>query len=187
MFKLSILVCTIPERLGYLERLKRNLAAQMTKDVELLINDSNGSIGKKRNQLLEEAQGKYVCFIDDDDLVAPNYVELILNELVGDPDVIGMNLIMTTNGKKAERSYHSLCFEEWSEIPDPLRMEPGKKVYFRNPNHLNPVKRELALKVKFPEINHGEDRIYSMELLQHLKTENYIDQPLYYYLFRPNK
>ena len=59
--------------------------------------------------------------------------------------------------------------------------------YYRNPNHLNPVKIEIAKKVMFPEVNFREDYDYSMRMLPHLKTEEYITGPIYTYQFKTNK
>ena len=86
-------------------------------------------------------------------------------------------------GGKAERtSNNGACFQN---LPDPDR--PGRRRYFRNPNHLNPVKRELALNTKFPKLDRFEDKDYSARLLKLLNTEEYIEEPIYHYLFRKDK
>ena len=56
-------------------------------------------------------------------------------------------------------------------------------VYYRTPNHISPVKRELALLAGFPEIAFSEDAEYSKRLLPHLKTEVKIPGILYYYRY----
>jgi glycosyltransferase involved in cell wall biosynthesis len=151
--------------------------------VEVLVEQDDGElpIGAKRNNLLEKAEGAYIAFVDDDDLVAENYVKLVLEAVVSHPDVVGIHLIMTTNGLEPEKSYHSLEHRSWWDRPDP---ENGRRIYYRNPNHLNPVKRHIAMQVKFPPSNHGEDRDYSMRLLPLLQTEVVIKEPIYFYLNR---
>lgn len=186
--KLSILICSIPSRRKFLSRLDSLIQWQKSpfpNDVEVIVNSDNASIGSKRNTLLSQAKGEYCAFIDDDDLVAPNYIELVLKAIETKPDVVGMNLIMTTDGLRAERSFHLLEVENWSEIQEPYI--PGHKMYFRCPNHLNPVKTEIARKVGFPDISMGEDRDYSLRLREHLHTQVVIHQPIYFYLFRTNK
>ena len=173
-----------------LDRLLSHLHVQTQgheEEVEILVETDDGtlSIGAKRNTLVDRAQGDYIAFIDDDDLVGPQYVELILEALKQEPDVVGMNLVMTTNGLTAERSYHSIYFNGWSEQPSYLF--PDRKEYFRNPNHLNPVKREYALDTKFPEISMREDRDYSQRLFSKLQTEVFIEPPIYFYLFIEGK
>jgi glycosyltransferase involved in cell wall biosynthesis len=188
--KLSILIPTLKNRRQFFVRLYANLDIQKnlledSGQVEILYDTRDDiSIGEKRNNLLAWSKGDYVAFIDDDDLVAPNYIELVLKAIESKPDVVGMNLIMTTDGQNAERSFHTIQCKEWFEKSYIFQ---GKKIYFRCPNHLNPVKRELALQVKFPDISMGEDKDYSYRLLPLLKTEEWIDQPIYFYLFRRNK
>lgn len=185
MSKLDILIPTLPNRENFKRRLLENLWQTGLEDCQVLTDNREGvSIGEKRNDLLNRATADYITFIDDDDLVAPNYIELVFKAIETKPDVVGMNLIMTTDGQNAERSFHTIQCREWFDKPYIFQ---GKKIYFRCPNHLNPVKRELALQVGFPKISMGEDKDYSYRLLPLLKTEEWIDQPIYFYLFRQNK
>lgn len=184
---LSILVPTLYSRQHFLERLRANISAQVEdpSKVELtfLIDNGEKTTGEKRNILLDNAKGDYICYIDDDDLYAPNAIPLFLDAIEKHkPDVIGFPLMMTTDGANGEISTHSLRYNHWWQEQDPL--QPHKNRYYRNPNHLNPVKRELALQTRFPNMVVGEDRDYSMRLLPLLKTEAFIDQVCYFYLYR---
>jgi len=187
----SILVLTLDSRKDYLDRLINCLKSQINQEnkhrIQILVNNDQGQkfIGRKRNELLAKAKGRYVAFIDDDDLVSVDYIEKILKATEQNPDVIGMHLLMTTDGHNECRTFHSLKYHTWYDEEDETR--PGRRKYFRCPNHLNPVKRELALRTNFPQISHGEDKDYSLRLLNLLKTEEYIEEPIYYYEFRTNK
>lgn len=147
--------------------------------VEIVTDDSlSYNIGAKRNRLLKKAMGDYVVFIDDDDHVHANYVELILNATETNPDCIGISGWITTNGQKEKNWHISKDFGRWFE---------RNNVYYRTPNHISPVKRELALIAGFPEIPHGEDAEYSKRLLPMLKTEVKIKEQLYHYDFVSKK
>lgn len=176
MVKLSILIATIPIRAQKLANLRQVLDRQLTPEVEVITDISmNYNIGTKRNKLLSLASGKYVVFIDDDDLIADNYVKAILIAInLGDFDCIGISGIITTNGRNEMQWHISKDYMGWFE---------RKNVYYRTPNHISPVKRELALATGFPEITFGEDYHYSMNLLPLLKTEIKIQGILYYYKF----
>lgn len=181
----SVLICSLERRKHYLDRLKAVLSPQKTKEVEFLVSIDNGenSVGTKRNQLLQQAKGDYIAYVDDDDLVMPNYVELIVQAIKSShPDVIGIHLLHKEDGILRGLTYHSLKYQTWSneKVGDMMH-------YYRNPNHINPVKRELALKVKFPDTNMCEDRVYSANLLPYLKSEVYIKDPIYEYLVRTHK
>lgn len=181
--KLSILICSLTNRKEMLAELLACLSPQLTDGVQILINSDNGkkSVGQKRNELLESANGEYIAFIDDDDLVSSDYISLILEAIKTNCDVVGIHLLMTYN-KDIEtecRTYHSLQYKTWWDENDPDRQ--GRRRYFRCPNHLNPVRRNFALATKFPETSHGEDHDYSTRLLPLLNNEFYIEKPIYYY------
>lgn len=176
--RLSILVCSLHSRATFLARLVRILTPQLVRPhVEFLvdIDERQKSVGAKRNDLIRRAQGEYVAFIDDDDRVPTDYVWRILQAIRSVPDCCGMDGIITFSGRTPRQFILSLRYNSW--------FEKGG-VYYRNPNHLNPVKREHALRVPFPQVNYGEDRVYSAGLLPFLKREVYIEGgPMYFYDF----
>jgi hypothetical protein len=183
---LSICICTLPARRVQLDRLLDHLWAQILtkcpRGVEVVVDSREGiTIGQKRQALLERARGAFVAFIDDDDLVAFNYIERVVSALQTSPniDCVALNGIITTDGERPERFEHSLKYTEWGKTDG---------IHRRSPNHLNPIRRELALKASFPSVNHAEDFEYSKRLLPLLKNEVSTGiQPLYYYFYRTKK
>lgn len=174
--KLSILIATMPIRSGMLQNLLAVLEPQcLNQPVEILTDNSMlYNIGVKRNMLLNRAQGEYVVFCDDDDLVSADYVQKILAATETNPDCIGMSGLISFNGRE-ERQWHiSKEFKYWYE-------QLG--IYYRTPNHISPVRRELALQVMFPPISFGEDHEFSKNLWPLLKTEVVIPGNLYYYRY----
>lgn len=47
-------------------------------DRVIVVHQDNGGLSAARNSGLDIANGKYVCFIDSDDWIEPNYLELLL-------------------------------------------------------------------------------------------------------------
>lgn len=184
--RLSILIPTLTNRSFFLERLGKCLSPQLNDSVEVLIERDSGerSIGSKRNSLLEKAKGEYIAFVDDDDLISCDYISLILQATSSKPDCVGIHLLHIEDTVLKGFTYHSIRYNSWFDTIDTTT---GYKRYYRNPNHINPVKRELALECKFPEISMGEDKVYSKNILPLLKTEEYVVEPIYYYLYRTNK
>ena len=187
--KLSILICSLESRKKYLQLLLGilNFKCSRLYDVEILVSSDDGMIttGEKRNVLLEESRGEYIAFVDDDDVVSDNYVELILKAIESKPDVVGIHLLLYDDGKHTGLAYHSLKYDSWWDEPN--KDNPSLRNYYRNPNHINPVKREHAVATMFPHITIGEDRQYSMGILKYLKSEVYIEEPIYFYLCRSVK
>jgi len=174
--KLSILICSLEERCKQLINLLTDLYKQVTPEVEVLTNIDNRqkTTGAKRNELLLRAKGDYIAFVDDDDKVAENYISRILEAVRTNPDCVGMEGFITFTSKGITKKFiHSIQYNTWFE-------KDG--IYYRCPNHLSPVRRELALKAMFPDITVGEDRQYSERLRSLLKTEVYLETPIYFYL-----
>lgn len=178
---LSILICTLQSRTGYLCQLLQALAPQRINEVEILVESDDGSMstGRKRNLLINKAKGKYIVFIDDDDMIAPTYVKDILEAAKQDPDVIVFNGIMTTNGQDERKWY----------ISKDYGYEAKNGAYYRYPNHIVPVRRSIAVQFPFQDLKIGEDYLYATAMHQAkvLKTEVKIDKELYHYQFRTNK
>ena len=177
--KLSILICHLYNRQESLAKLLDVLRPQITDDsnVEILIKSDDGTLttGVKRNRLLKQAVGDYVAFVDDDDLVSNDYVSKILKAVETNPDCCSLQgeISMTERGKRVEKIFiHSLKYDHWFE---------ENQIYYRCPNHLNAIRRDIALKVGFPNKNHGEDSIFSMKAYPVLNTEEYIEGTIYYY------
>ena len=86
--KLSVLICTIPERKEKFDILLNKLQfLSINKDVEILCdNRARGTvtIGQKRNDLINKSTGDYISFVDDDDDISNNYFDLILNAIETD-------------------------------------------------------------------------------------------------------
>lgn len=176
--KLSILIPTLPERQHYLNELLQCLIAQGNSEIEVLTDNRPRSIttGEKRNALLQRAKGLYSWFIDDDDLIMHGAINAIFKAFESEPDCLAINGIMTTNGKNAER---------WKiAIGNPYEKVNG--VYLRYPNHITPMKREIASQVKFQHITVQEDYKWATELKERglLKTQVVVDTPVYHYRFR---
>lgn len=177
MHKLSILIPSLEDRKPKLEQLKRELANQIGKrNVEVLSLSDNRqmSIGQKRNMLLTQSTGEYVSFVDDDDMVSPDYIEKVLNALTKNPDCSSLTGEIVFSDGYSRPFIHSLRYTQWID-------DHEGKVYYRPPNHLNAVRRAIAVQVGFPPWNSGEDRSFSMGIRHFLKKEEWIEGVIYNY------
>jgi glycosyltransferase involved in cell wall biosynthesis len=193
---LSILVATFPERYEMLEKLLDYLTFQIwrwqgyalkdqarpyhRRQIEIVIDDKPApSLGEKRQRLLDRAKGRFIAFVDDDDTVSPDYIERVVGAIEREPNADCCSLvgIVTVNGNKPERFEHSLKYDKWATLENGL--------HIRTPNHLNAVRRSIALEVGFAAITYTEDHDFSRRLYPRLKTEaDTGDTPLYHYFSR---
>lgn len=177
---LSILIPSLIERNElFLQKLLNNLNSQIkNRPVELIVfsDNANRPIGTKRNDLLKLAKGKYISFIDDDDRVSEDYVELILNEINSwSPDVVVFDAIISFDGSNEKLVKYGREFD-YCEKPE---------AYYRHPNHLMVHKRENITEY-FKDIKTGEDDEWAQRMLPRIVTQSRINKVLYYYDYNTN-
>jgi hypothetical protein len=180
----SILICTIEGREESFNRLTDKLMSQINAlglcdEIEILsCKDRRGehTVGYKRNKLLETSSGYYTQFLDDDDDVHERFIPMLYEKLLKKPDCVSLTGIITFNGANPRKFVHSIQHNEYFE---------RDSVYYRPPNHLNPIKRSIAIQFAFPEKNVGEDTDWAMAIARSdlIKTEEVIDIPYYFYLY----
>jgi hypothetical protein len=135
------------------------------------------TLGENRERLRKLSQAEYISWIDDDDLIPPDYVSSVLPLLDG-VDQIGFEVELWMDGvKDPKRDFHSLKQPGWFDTDT---------YYNRDISHLQPMRRELAM-LEPMEGGHGEDRRWADRMRGKVKTEHYIDKVMYYYFFRSNK
>lgn len=176
--QLSILICSLTERRNiFLDRLLDKLDPQVKdKNVEVLVFSDNAkrSIGQKRNDAIQMANGKYVCFVDDDDLVSDDYVDLILKEIRDwSPDVIVFDAIISFDGINHKLVKYGREFDH-TETQD---------AYYRRPNHLM-VHKKNNITEFFMDVKTGEDDEWASRMLDRIVTQSRINKALYFYDYR---
>jgi hypothetical protein len=189
MIQLSILIPTLPERKSFFNQMRDSIINrcpfEYLESIEILSDDRPRGVttGEKRNDLVSRAQGKYVWHVDDDDELAPYAIAEVYEATLQDPDVVCFNGYMTTDGK------NRVDWEIRLGHPYDKTYRDGKEYYLRFPNHISPMKREHAIRVKFPAKTHGEDYAFAKELndLGLLKTQVIIEKPIYHYKYRSKK
>ncbi len=184
----SILIPTLVERrpqfIQLFTKILRQIEAQNLENrIEIIFFSDNreADVGFKRNQLLSAAKGKYTCFVDDDDDLDEEYIQLIYNKLLDDCDCVKLVGIYHHIDRDKRTFIHSIAYKGYFE---------KNQIYYRPPNHLNPIKREIALKVKFDDqSSYGEDTDWAMKICKAglIKTESQIEKPYYFYNFDPKK
>ena len=178
---LSILIPTLPKRIILFERLRSKLIIQakannLEDHIEILSNaDEYISIGNKRNLLLKESKGLYVCFIDDDDDIADYYIEELSKVVKSDKDCASLKGIMTWDGERPEIFEHSIKYKSYKN-----NLKNQEVIYERYPNHLNCIKSSIAKQIAFTDKNFSEDTDYADMLFASglIKNEFTIDKIL---------
>jgi glycosyltransferase involved in cell wall biosynthesis len=184
--KLSILILSIPSRLHFLTPLMQKLEEQIgdREDVEILSIMDNKSFGisEKRNELLKLARGSHLTWIDDDDDVAENYVDRLVETIERNPevDVISFNQVCYLEGIEA-RVFAQMGNPHEQVVPCPV--DPTRyKDTLRPPYHWCVWKTSLAQSEDFksdvliPGSDVGEDIDWLTRLYPKVKNSIYLDK-----------
>ena len=186
MILLSILIPSIPSRFeSHLLPLWKELQRQCSEsmygsrvEILTLTDNKQRSIGAKRQALLNLAQGKYIAFLDDDDLPSPNYIDRTLPELImGIIDVITFNQHVSINGEM-----YPLTFKLGHEVNE----EPNKEGFTRPPWHVCFWRRDIVQHCTFPNINYGEDWAWAEQANKCATTSYHIDEFMMTYVYDDN-
>lgn len=176
--KWTILIATLGERSDKFRKLAFRLIEQAKKydgQVQLLVywNNYEFPLSEIRQDLVDNAGGEYISFVDDDDDVPEYYVDEVMKALKKNPDYVGWRMQVYSDGNIQKPTYHSLKYDRWYE---------DEKAWYRNISHLNPIKRELAKSVKFDSSQGvAEDGPWAERMAGIPKTEVYIEKIMYLY------
>lgn len=155
----SVLIATITGReeslRGLLTRIREKvmrIAPHLRVEYRTYYDNRETSIGNKRQSLLEEAQGKYMSFIDDDDDIRDEYIEDLVETIRGEYPV------MRLRGQIAPYTFtHSLE----NRINAMMARDTE---FLRPPNHLNPMMTDVAKLIRFKDAVRGEDLEWTIRL-----------------------
>jgi Glycosyltransferase family 10 (fucosyltransferase) C-term len=188
----TIGILSIPSRKEQLNRLLTHIETitpkRFSHRIEIIVNydDGNKSIGSKRQKILNDANGKYISFIDDDDMVTVTYISKICDILDEEKyDGVGfLGIMYHTRANNLKYGVPVLVFNHANKNKTNYKSDDGR-VQFRPLNHLNPIKTEIARQVGFDDLNHGEDMKFSDKLVEMnlIKNEYCIEEVMYHYLF----
>jgi hypothetical protein len=185
MHDISILIPTLQERDCLFQSVLESVQAQILKctdiRVEVLWDVDNGekTLGTKRNDLIARCSGTYHCFVDDDDILSPNYLESFIPMITSgiDYDCAALVGAYYYKGNFKKLFYHSLVNTEWSETP---------QEYLRSISPLNLIRTSIVRKIQYADIRNTEDHEFSIRLYESglLKKEFSVDRsiPLYHYI-----
>lgn len=170
----QILIPHIPHRHAKLLDLLNVLEQQMRPGVQVLIYTDNlqVSYAQKCQALVDAADADYISHLANDDLVAPTFIPRILEALEQNPDYVGFRVRYTEAGVRQQPVIHSLACGCWSDTPD---------VLMRDLMYYNPIKLELARKVRFRGPYCDVEWADDLRALGCVKTEVFIDEELHYY------
>lgn len=181
MIPLTILIPSIPERIEHLTYLLGEIYSQDEKqqcEVIVLMDNCKRSIGKKRTDLLQLAQGKYLTMLDDDDDIAEDFIPVILEAIKDNSDVITFKQDASINGEPFTVSFGLKNENEEAHKEGEVFADITRKAW-----HCCVWKREVVKGCFFSDTNYGEDAIFSDNACKNAISETHIDKVMHFYNF----
>ncbi len=185
MADISILIPTMTPRKRLFEKVLAEIQSQAHQcpeiKTEILWESDNGelTLGQKRNVLMDRCTGKYHCFIDDDDILAPYYLRTFVPMIQSGIEYDCASFVGAhyQRGRFNKLFHHSLDYTEWAETPER---------FIRTISPMNLIKTEIVRSVRYMDIRNTEDHEFSKRLMASrlLKKEFKIDpnRPIYHYI-----
>lgn len=147
---------------------------------KILKTNNNSGPGVARNIGIKEARGKYLLFIDADDWIEDNTLQILSKYIEEDYDLILFDYYKVYKNKKY------ICKDlkiNYGSVNSKLLLSLSNYGVTRKL-----IKKEIFQKnsIYFPNWRHGEDIYVELELVNCSKKIIYINNPLYNYFQNPN-
>lgn len=159
-----------------------------------IVNQENQGITCARDNALSLAKGKWICFVDNDDIVAQDAVSVLHEQADDTCDIVYFQYSKFTTNLPDESSNNvgairyfegtditklqSDCINRFREntplIPHTVLPTPWAKIY----NRKFLAKYNLEFR---REVTHEEDIIFNFETLSHVARAKAVDYVMYYY------
>ena len=164
----------------------RRLLTQIGDDarVEVLVLEDNRrrSIGRKRDDLIQLAQGDFLTFVDDDDSVDDGYVDALVRAIVANPgsDVFAINQKCWWNGSGPFLVEFGL-----ENGNDPMRKDAdGNWVDLKRAlSHVCVWRSEITKRVHMPDKCYYEDTEWAEEASRCVKKQVRVPDAVHVYVY----
>lgn len=168
--------CSTDGSLGVLRNKINQYDIQKDK-FKLIVHDRNEGIAVSRNDCIMNATGDYVLFVDSDDWIEPDMVELLVAASDNaHADIVGCDFYMENNGeiKYCREPYCNNGYDNMIRAIDYELSSVLWKLLIRS---------DLFETIRFtPNLDIVEDYIVTIKLYQHAKIVSSVHKGLYHYI-----
>lgn len=150
-----------------------------------IINQKNKGLSGARNTGISKSNGKYLLFLDSDDMIEENAIKNILQAIYNNgTDIIlgkAIKLNNTTKEKITNTLYYSKITKDTCPVKAFTKLDKNNRFWFAA--WLLIVKRELVCskKLYFKEGIYHEDELWVPYVMSNSKTISYLEEPFYIY------
>lgn len=158
------------------------------KDICVVTNDTNQSVSYSRNRIIDEAKGQYLYFMDSDDTIEPNTIQLLYDAILKNQAQIAYASYDIIDGINKS---HKEVYRKDSLVlngVDKLALYAFKnnhKFQVSVCNHLIDLTFLRKSGIRFMHFSYWEDMVYTAELVTKVECAVLLPNITYHYLRRP--
>lgn len=155
------------------------------KDVRIISHEYNMGVSASRNQIIDEAQGNYLYFMDSDDEIRKDTIELLMNSILKyDAEIVfGSYEKIDINGKRDIYQYPNLQLLE----KDSLASFAYRKYGGIQASACNFLVKTSLLREnhhRFINTNYWEDMVFTFDLVTYISRAVLLPNITYSYICR---
>lgn len=152
-----------------------------------VIHKKNGGLSDARNFGIDAANGKYISFVDSDDFVTNNYVEVLYNLIKNNDSDISVCIWKNIfEDNKTKKSYFTLFHREITATNLVMLQHMLYQKLFDTSACAKLYDISLFDNIRFPKGKLYEDLATTYKLFLKSKTISYSNDEIYYYFVRNN-
>ena len=162
---------------------------QRGKDIRILFNKQNLGVGKTRNMILEQAQGKYLFFLDSDDVLESDAIE----KMVGVARQYQAEVVYGS-WIRVDNVHHSPSQHNY--YPDLMLLKPGELAMYAFKNYssfrisvcnaLYSLSLIRSNHLRFLDTIYWEDLAFTYDMVPKVNRAVLLSDITYQYLCRPD-
>ena len=159
------------------------------KDIRIMVNEKNKGVSYSRNRIIDEARGRFLYFMDSDDTIEPNTIQLLYDAIIQNHVQVayGSYEIIDRIGNSPIEKYQkdALVLKGKDELAM-YAFRYNRIFHVSVCNHLISIQFLRQSNVRFIDASYWEDMVYTTELVT--KTESAVLLPdiTYHYFRHPN-
>ena len=162
-------------------------AAENDNRIRIIQNEKNLGPGATRNRGIETACGEYLTFVDADDYITDDYLELLYNKAIDSSERIVRGTFAIINSEDLSVDHHRGNLMLKSIQEGIAEKKPLYSVF------LTPFLCAIYLRswivdsgIRFGTMNYSEDKIFLLQACYTAKTMAIEERAIYYYVQNPH-
>ena len=162
---------------------------QRGNDIRILKNERNKGVGYSRNRLIDEARGRYLYFMDSDDTIEPNTIQLLYDAIIQNHVQIayGSYEIIDGIGNSPIEKYQKDALVLKGDDKLALYAFKNNRIFHVSVcNHLINLTFLRQSEVRFIDVSYWEDMVYTTELVTKIDSAVMLPDITYHYYRHPD-